>query len=310
MVEAVSVVIPTRDRSHIVVDTVRLDTPSAGRRAGGHRRRRRLARWHGGGARGARRPAGHCVAQRVQPRRGRCAQPRHRASGASVGRVPRRRRPLEPGQAPRAARSRPGGGCRLRLHRRAGGRSRRRPRAVHVPGVHARGAATRHSQPQPGLRGLVQRARADRPRAASRWLRRVASPYCGLGYVDPPDRGRATGRVPRTSGGVRRARDEHASDRDRQRDREGPYCAPSTRTAACRAGSIPSSSADGSPRDRPTRGDPGAPRSRMPARPCVTEAGPMLRRAVGQRCTPSASAARQAPSDFDGSAPDWLSISP
>ena len=145
-----------------------------------------------------------------------------------------------------------------------------------VPRVTARGAATRHPQPQPRLRGLVQRARAHRAPAPSRRLRRIASPHRGLGPVDPPDRGRAAGRVPRAAGGVHRARDEHAPDRDRHRRRaRAVCCAPSTRTAACRAGSIPSSSVAGSPRDRLTRGDPGAPRSRMPSRPCATAAGPM-----------------------------------
>ena len=167
----------------------------------------------------------------------------------------------------------------------------------------------RHSQPQPRLRGLVQRGRAHRAPAASRRLRRVAPPHRGLGSVDPPDRGgarrpRAPSRWWRTSCTRRTCTGRRSTPR---RERAA-CCAPSTRTAACRAGSIPSSSAAGSPRDRRTRGDRGAPRSPTPSRLCATAADPMrgarwarALRALGLRRAPEAG-------EPDGPAPDWLAI--
>ena len=296
MADAVSVVIPTRDRSHIVVDTVRST----------------LCQRHvelevivvDDGSRDATAEALEALGDpRVTVLR----------NASSCGVAGARNRGIERAAHPWIAflddddRWSPDklrvqldrahdGGCRLRLHGRTGGRSRRRAGALDVPGIHARGAATRHSQPQRRFRGLVQRGRAHRAPAASRRLRRVASPHRGLGSVDPPDRGGATGRVPRTVGGVRRARGEHAPDRDRQRGAGGP---PATRQARAQqpAGPVRSRRLPRVDRrgTRPLRASRARGVHLRRHGRCATAAGPMHGARWAQRCAPSASAARTAP---------------
>ena len=276
MTDAVSVVIPTRDRSPIVVDTVPHDARPAPRRGRGHRRRRRFARRHGPGSRGG-------SATRASP----CCS---NASSRGVARA--RNRGIERAAHPWVAflddddRWSPEK-LRVQLDR---------ARAEDADFVYTAGLAVsagdgrvlyaspaftpeemRRSipQPQPRLRGLVERPRARPTPAATRRLRRVAAPHRGLGHVDSPDRGGAA---------APRARSHSWRMSCTRRTCTGPRstaplgraasCGPSMRTAACRAGSIPSSSGDGSPTGRPIRGDPGAPPSPSRSLPCATAAGP------------------------------------
>ena len=92
------------------------------------------------------------VAQRATTGRGARAEPWHRACGASVDRFPRRRRPLEPGQAARRSSISPRRGRRLRLHSRLAPWPPTARSCTCRPPSRPR-AAPRHPQPQPVFAG-------------------------------------------------------------------------------------------------------------------------------------------------------------
>ena len=248
MADGVTVVIPSKRpgahrRRHGAADLA-----PARRRAGGHRRRRRLARRHVRGGRGARRPARSRPAQRAEPRGGERPQPRHRGGRASLDRVPGRRRPLEPGQAAHPARTRASGEGRLRLYRRARGLRRRRPGPVRRPR-----SRPMYVHEHIRSRNLVF-AGSSNVVARATLLRRLGGFDEALHHIADWDlwirlteAGRA-GRVPGAARGLHRARDRTCTARrSTARRGRGACCAPSRRTAACRAGSTTSSSAAGSP---------------------------------------------------------------